>query len=346
MVATSNEFDIVRAGALEPFKSLVGEVGGDFEASIREFGLRAADLTLPDRFVRYSALGLAMESASRNLNVSDFGLRMSGLQRPDSYGPLWLLMKSAPTVRDGILLGIKHVSFYVPAQGYRHFRSAGGNLECVEMFHRIHHLPSMPQIAENSAGQIHRMFLELSDDAAHPAEIHFRHRQVGSDDQYIRHFGILPHFESDFDGIAISPSDFRCRITDQSPLLRLFVERFISDVTPEEQHTTAQQVSVLLHNLVRTRMDELSTVSALMGKHPRTLQRCLSAEGARFEDLRDEARKEFALQLLPQRHLSLAQIGDMIGYADQSVLTHVCKRWFGKTPLQLRRDLAPEQRSE
>lgn len=343
-MAGSNDFDIVRAGALEPFRILVGEVGGDFEASIREFGLSPSDLTLPDRFVRYSAVGLAMELTSRNLGVADLGLRMSDLQHPESYGPLWLLMKSAPTVRDGILLGIKHVSFYVPAQGYRYFRSANGKRECVEMFHRVLHLPSMPQIVENSAGQIYRVLLELSDQSAHPAEIHFRHRQVGSDAQYIRHFGILPHFESDFDGIAISPSDFRRRIADQSPLLRLFVERFISGVTPEEQRTVSQQVSVLLHNLVRTHMDELSTVAALMGKHPRTLQRRLSAEGARFEDLRDEARKEFALQLLRQSQLSLAQIGDMIGYADQSVLTQVCKRWFGKTPMRMRRDLVADQK--
>lgn len=340
-----NNLDIVRAGALEPFKMLVAKRGGDFGAILREFGLNPDDLILPDRFVRYSAVCLATEATADRLRVVDFGLRMSDLQRPNSYGPLWLLMKSAPTVGDGLLLGIKHVRFYVPAQGYRHFRSTDGKLECLEMFHRVLHLPSMPQTAENSIGQIHRMFLELSDHSARPAEVHFRHRQVGSDEQYIRHFGILPHFQSDFDGIAVSPSDFRRRIADQSPLLKLFVERFISGASPDEQRTTSQQVAVLLHNLVRTHMDELSTVATLMGKHPRTLQRHLSAEGVRFEDLRDEARKEFALQLLPQRHLSLAQIGDMIGYADQSVLTQVCKRWFGKTPLRVRRDLVAAQRS-
>jgi len=340
-LAGSEDFDIVRAGSLAEVQVLVRDLGGDFEGSIREFGLDPADLAEPDRFVRYSAVVLAIESMARKFGVADFGLRISSLQNPESFGPLWLLMKSAPTVRDGILLGIKHVSFYVPAQGYRNFRSTDGKLECIEMFHRVLNLPAMPQTAENAAGQIHRFVVELSDHATRPAEVHFRHRQIGSDEQYLRHFGLLPHFESHFDGIAVPVSGFRRRIADQSPLLKVFIERFMSGVTPDGRRTTAQQVAALLHNLVRTNMAELSTVAALMGQHPRTLQRRLVTEGVKFEELRDEARKEFALQLLSQHQLSLVQIGDMLGYAEQPVLTRACQRWFGKTPLRVRRDLLP-----
>lgn len=343
-MASSEDLDIVRAGSLVDFRTAMRELGGDFDASIREFGLNPADMDLPDKFVRYSAVVLAIEAVARNMRVADLGLRISALQSPASFGPLWLLMKSAPTVRDGILLGIKHASFYVPAQGYRNFRSADGKMECIEMFHRVLNLPMLPQTAENAAGQLHRFVLELSDHATRPAEIHFRHPQVGSDEQYLRHFGILPHFESDFDGIAVAPAGFRRRIPDQSPLLRQFIERFISGVTPDEGHTTTHQVSALLHNLVRANMAELATVAALMGQHPRTLQRRLSAEGARFEDLRDAARKELARQLLAQRHLSLAQVGTMLGYADQPVLTRACQRWFGKTPMRLRQNLGAENR--
>lgn len=319
------------------FKHLVHELGGDFESLLREFGLRPEDLEEPDRFVSYTAVVMATEAAAKRFGMTDFGLRLSDLQHPESYGPLWLLMKSAPTVRDGVLLGIKHVSFYVPAQLFRSFPSADGKLECIEMLHRVVNLPSVPQTAENVASQLQRFLFELSDHQARPAEVHFRHRKVGSDEQYIRHFGVMPHFESSFDGIAVSLSDYRRRITDQSPLLRLFVDRFITAASPEDAQPTIHRVSALLYNLVRTNMDELATVAAMMGMHPRTLQRRLEAEGARFETLRDDAKKELAQQLLAQHNIRLAQVGDMLGYADQSVLTRACQRWFGKTPLQMRR---------
>lgn len=338
-MAGSSNFDIVRAGSLDAFSTLVRDLGGDDEDGLRKFGLTRADLAEPDRFVPYSAVGMAIEVAARDLGVADFGLRMSDLQRPESYGPLWIMMKSAPTVRDGMLLGIRHVSFYVPAQAYRNFRSADGTLECVELFHRVPHLPDLPQTVENSVSQIHRFVQALSDHAVSPAEIHFRHPQIADDDRYKRHFGIVPQFESSFDGLALDPSSFRRRIPDQSPLLKQFAERFLSEATPRTRQTTAQQVSALLHNLVRSQMAALSTVAALMGMHQRTLQRRLTREGKTFEDLRDEARKEFALQLLPQDHISLAQVADMLGYADQSVLTHACRRWFGQTPMQVRQGL-------
>lgn len=336
-MADSKDVDILRADAVAGFRQLVHALGGDVEALFREFGLRPDVLEEPDRFISYSAVVLATEAAAHRFGMPDFGLRLSDLQHPESYGPLWLLMKSAPTVRDGMLLGIKHVSFYVPAQRYRIFPSADGQRVCIEMLHRVLNLPSVPQTSENVASQLQRFLLELSDHQARPAEVHFRHAQVGRDTQYTRHFGVMPQFESHFDGIAISVSDYHRRIPDQSPLLKLFVDRFIATDSPATSQPTTHQVAALLHTLARANMDDLDTVATMTGMHPRTLQRRLHAEGARFETLRDEAKKQLALQLLAQHHIRLAQVGDMLGYADQSVLTRACQRWFGKTPLQMRK---------
>ena len=62
----------------------------------------------------------------------------------------------------------------------------------------------------------------------------------------------------------------------------------------------------------------------------------MRAEGIAFKDLRDRARKDWASQLLKQPGMSLGQIAPLMGYADQSVLTRACQRWFGRTPRQLR----------
>lgn len=340
MSTKSASVDIVRAGGLVGLETLVQELGGNFAESVAAFGLKPSDFTDPDRFVRYSNAVIAIETMARELGVRDFGLRLSTMQNLEFYGLLWLVMKSAPTVRDGMLLGIKHVNFHVPAQGYRHFRSVDGRLECVEMFQRMQDLPDLPQTAEHAVGHLHRIVVELSGNSVRPSEIHFRHRQISNDDQYERYFGVIPHFESDFDGVAISQNGFRKPIESQSPLLQQFVERFLAGVTPRRGQTTAQEVAALLHNLVRANMAELSTVASILGQHPRTLQRRLDAEGAGFEALRDNARKEWAQQLLSQRDLTLAQIGDMLGYSDQSVLTRACQRWFGATPKTLRRNPA------
>lgn len=334
---TSN-VNLVRASALEGLDGLVEELGGNLESSLSKFGLKVADLADPDRFIPYSNVVLAIETMAAEFRVQDFGLRLSARQNLEYHGLLWLIMQSAPTVRDGVLAGIKYVSFHSPAQGYRYFRSEDGALECVEMYQRVPDLPSMPQIAEHAVGQVFKIVVELSGGSLRPAEVHFRHARIGRDDKYVGYFGVTPMFESSFDGIAVSPSGFRKPIANQSPLLRQFMERFMVGVTDTQRQTTTQQVSALLQNLVRANVADLATVATIMGQHPRTLQRRLDADGKGFEALRDAARRDWARQLLSQPELSLAHIGDMLGFSDQSVLTRACQRWFGATPKRLRQN--------
>jgi AraC-like DNA-binding protein len=93
----------------------------------------------------------------------------------------------------------------------------------------------------------------------------------------------------------------------------------------------------ILGNLMRVGLADLPAVARALGQHPRTLQRRLRAEGAVFEDLRDAARKAWVGRLLAQPGLSLGHIAQLLGYADQSVLTRACQRWFGASPQRLRR---------
>ena len=48
------------------------------------------------------------------------------------------------------------------------------------------------------------------------------------------------------------------------------------------------------------------------------------------------ARRELANRLLLDTDLPLVQLCRQLGYAEQSVLTRVCKRWFGMTPTDYR----------
>lgn len=81
----------------------------------------------------------------------------------------------------------------------------------------------------------------------------------------------------------------------------------------------------------------LSAVARVLRLHPRTLQRRLSECGRTFESLKDEARRELARDLLTQTEVGLSQVAQTLEFADQSVLTRACQRWFGKSPSAVRR---------
>ncbi|MBN7561255.1 helix-turn-helix domain-containing protein, partial [Mycobacteroides abscessus] len=52
----------------------------------------------------------------------------------------------------------------------------------------------------------------------------------------------------------------------------------------------------------------------------------------------DQIRREAAERLLSDTDLSLDHLSRQLGYAEQSVFTRSCKRWFGTTPSAYRSD--------
>jgi AraC-like DNA-binding protein len=77
-------------------------------------------------------------------------------------------------------------------------------------------------------------------------------------------------------------------------------------------------------------------IATELGLHPRTLNRRLKAEGKSFEGIKDEVRRDAALRYLQQSDMPLTQIAERLGYAETSVLSRRCVRWFGASPRQLR----------
>src|SRR5262245_24165243 len=128
--ADPTHLNIVRAAALIGFDGLVRSHGGDPAAILRSCALDPGDLADPDRYVPYSRMAMAVEEAARALGVRDFGLQLCALQGMNSLGLLALVMQSASSVREGMLLGSRYVHFHNPALQYRVFMDPGEGLEC------------------------------------------------------------------------------------------------------------------------------------------------------------------------------------------------------------------------
>ena len=81
----------------------------------------------------------------------------------------------------------------------------------------------------------------------------------------------------------------------------------------------------------------LSEVARTLHLHPRTLQRRLVVVGTSFGQVVDDLRRDRAHRYITTTDLSLAQVADLVGFAEQSTLSHAVRRWFGLSPGELRR---------
>ena len=68
----------------------------------------------------------------------------------------------------------------------------------------------------------------------------------------------------------------------------------------------------------------------------RTLVRRLADCGTSFRALADAHRRSRAEQLLADETLSIAEVGDRLGYADAANFGRAFRRWFGRSPSEMR----------
>ena len=71
--------------------------------------------------------------------------------------------------------------------------------------------------------------------------------------------------------------------------------------------------------------------------HGRTLHRRLAACGTNFRSLVDECRYAIARQMVEDTDSEVAQVADLLDYADTSAFARAFRRWSGTTPAQWRK---------
>jgi AraC-like DNA-binding protein len=80
-------------------------------------------------------------------------------------------------------------------------------------------------------------------------------------------------------------------------------------------------------------------VATALNVSDRTLRRRLEEEGVSYEKLLDLARCDLAQHYLARPTLPAAKVAHLLGFADQSAFFRACRRWFGVSPGQFRRQL-------
>ncbi len=81
----------------------------------------------------------------------------------------------------------------------------------------------------------------------------------------------------------------------------------------------------------------LDTLALQLEIHPKRLRRRLKGEGIEYQDLKDQLRRDMAINALTQTSLSIERIAERTGFAETSTFTRSFKRWTGVTPFTYRR---------
>ncbi len=101
-----------------------------------------------------------------------------------------------------------------------------------------------------------------------------------------------------------------------------------------------------VRELLRGRAAELRSADDLaraLNLSVRTLHRQLRDQGSSLQALKDEARRELAVELLQRTDRPIKQIAGEVGFDDEKSFARAFRRWTGRTPSEARSGQAPEE---
>ncbi|MEV0669104.1 AraC family transcriptional regulator ligand-binding domain-containing protein [Mycobacterium sp. NPDC050441] len=326
---------VIRGTALTNFHQLVAELGGDSHALLAAACIPYDDAGRHDRFISLPNGAQMLEDAAAVLETPDFGRRLALRQGIDILGPVGLAGRNAATVAEAFMIFDKFMAAYSPSITARVTTHLDPDLRRFEFEYVLDPSPPQAQAVELSLGvtlRVLRLFLGAD---YRPVAVHLPHPALTPADDYQGYFGCPPSFYEPVAGFTLRTTDLQRPLpTDQ--LAHQTAVDYLARVMGESNSTTSQLVRSLVRQILPTGAVGLIDIARHIGLHPKALQRRLLAENATFADLVDQTRRETAQRLLLDTDLSLDQLCHQLGYAEQSVLTRSCKRWFGTTPTAYR----------
>lgn len=328
---------LVRVDALRKFGEVVGRLGGNAAALLGGAGIDPALLDHRHALLPYRSLLQLLERCAAELGCPDFGMRLAAAQGVKVLGPLEIAMRHSRSLREAFRYCTQHPQVYSSASQMR-FQPGPAEGEVFLRFEiLLAKLPEHAQAVERALLLTQHTALTLSGGQTQAREIWLAHAPLSPPSTYRDYFGTTVRFGQAMNGLLFADGDLDTPVPDVDTQLYELATDFIAQRFPP-----ADALSRRLRGIVERLLPDGDCshhgVASLLGMHPRSLQRRLRAEGASFEAIKDDVRRELALRYLQQSDRPLIQVAGLLGYADVAALSRSCDRWFSASPRQLRRD--------
>ncbi len=331
-------FDIVHADALRSFRELVTELGASPEDLMREARIDPSVLGQPNSVLEYRSFVFLLSLAATRTRTPDFGLRLAERQRGGKVmGPIGVVMKNSKTVGQAIGYCAKHIHAYCLATKVRHRPDRPNHKLFVGLEFLLDQVCDTRQVVEHALSLANFNIMAISGGAARARQISFRHEPQMPVRQYVEHFGCEVLFNQPSDGLTLTETDLVCPISDPDEQVYEMATTFIDQRFPHDEAPIHTRVRGLILRHLGGEECTNEHIAQQLCMHPRTLQRRLRSEGRSFESIKDEVRRDVALRYLRQGDMPLTRVAEKLGYAETSVLSRSCYRWFEASALQMRR---------
>jgi AraC-like DNA-binding protein len=324
----------VRTATLDGYLGLARSVGLDPARILTNAGLAVADLAVPDKWVPAAVVSRVLERSANESGVEDFGLRMAGLRRLATLGPLSVVLSQEPDLRSALGLLCRYEHSYNEALRMR--LDEDGDLATMRLWFEFGEPAPTRQATELATAALLGIVRELLGRQWEPLSICFTHRAPESLDGHRAVFGPRLQFGHEFSGLVFYAVELDAANTASDPLLRPYADQLRQALGAPPAATVTGQVTQLVEMLLPLGRCSTQRVARSLGVTQRTLHRQLAAEGTSFSSIVHGTREALAERYLAADRYSQTDVSELLGFTAPSAFSRWFRQRFGVSPTQWR----------
>jgi AraC-like DNA-binding protein len=327
------------ASALSLFVDALRELGVDADSILRACEIDPESLSDPEARVPESRFERVFELAAEKTGDRAIGLHAGERVHPRAVNVAGYLLLSSATLGEGLERVARYQSVVIGAPwfalredaAYTHIEiglARGGELRAIQAeYFALVALAFLNWVAERPVA---------------PVEVSFRHPARAALADYARAFECPVKFGSQRSEVVLLRETLALPSAHAYPELSRLHDEFAARLLAAARlGTTVALARKALAALLESGEADVAVVARRLGLSARTLQRRLSAEGHSFRGVLDSLRRELAEHHLRHRRSSVTEAAYLTGFSEVSAFTRAARRWFGRTPRELRDGSSP-----
>ncbi|MGX9350400.1 AraC family transcriptional regulator ligand-binding domain-containing protein [Shimia sp. W99] len=325
----------IRASVLEGLDHIAAREGQDLVTILARYGLDHSIFEARETEIDFEDACSILEDCARSWKLPDLGIQLARLHSLETLGVISLVTRMERTVRDAAKALLRNQFLHTNGvvTSLREIPQDG----LAEVIYAPLSITRPRQAREMSLVMGRNVLRELAGRAPEilSAEVMFA-APLGKD--YLSaELGCPVRYGANSYSFLFRNDVLDVKLTKQDVAFHPIIRRYLAEITVERGIPFSETVKLEVFRQLSLGVCSQDKVAAALRMQPRSLQRKLKQEGTNFREIMDEQRRRRSLALVQQTDLPLGEVALAVGYSDQTAFNQAFRRWFGRTPLKVRR---------